>query len=49
MIDINPNKQNQQTIRETILISGTGSHSGKQVQMKLVKVLSLSLTLQLMN
>ncbi len=36
MIDINPNKQNQQTIRETILISGIGLHSGKQVEMKLV-------------
>ena len=36
MIDINPNKQNQQTIRETISISGIGLHSGKQVEMKLV-------------
>ena len=36
MIDINPNKQNQQTIREAISISGIGLHSGKQVEMKLV-------------
>ena len=36
MIDFNPNKQNQQTIRETISISGIGLHSGKQVEMKLV-------------
>ena len=36
MIDISPNNQNQQTIKETISISGIGLHSGKQVQMKLV-------------
>ena len=36
MIDINPNKQNQQTIKEAISISGIGLHSGKQVEMKLV-------------
>ena len=36
MIDINPNNQNQQTIKETISISGIGLHSGKHVQMKLV-------------
>ena len=36
MIDINPNKQNQQTIREAISISGIGLHSGRQVDMKLV-------------
>ena len=35
MININSNKQNQQTIRETISISGIGLHSGKQVEMKL--------------
>ena len=36
MIDISPNTQNQQTIKETISISGIGLHSGKQVKMKLV-------------
>jgi UDP-3-O-[3-hydroxymyristoyl] N-acetylglucosamine deacetylase len=36
MIDINLNKQNQQTIREAISISGIGLHSGKQVEMRLV-------------
>ena len=36
MIDINPNKQNQQTIKEVISISGIGLHSGKQVDMKLI-------------
>tara|TARA_Y100000768_G_C23966311_1_gene678039 strand:- start:68 stop:943 length:876 start_codon:yes stop_codon:yes gene_type:complete len=36
MIDINPNNQNQQTIKETISISGIGLHSGKEVEMKLV-------------
>ena len=36
MIDISPNKQNQQTIKKTISISGIGLHSGKQVEMKLV-------------
>ena len=36
MIDINPNKQNQQAIKEAISISGIGLHSGKQVEMKLV-------------
>ena len=36
MIDINLNKQNQQTIKEIISISGIGLHSGKQVEMKLV-------------
>ena len=36
MIDINPNKKNQQTIKEAISISGIGLHSGKQVEMKLV-------------
>ena len=36
MIDIISNKQNQQTIREAISISGIGLHSGNQVEMKLV-------------
>ena len=36
MIDIKPNNQNQQTIKETISVSGIGLHSGKQVKMKLV-------------
>ncbi len=36
MIDINPNNQNQQTIKETISISGIGLHSGNEVEMKLV-------------
>tara|TARA_Y100001970_G_scaffold294195_1_gene448299 strand:+ start:1508 stop:2383 length:876 start_codon:yes stop_codon:yes gene_type:complete len=36
MIDINPNRQNQQTIKNTISISGIGLHSGKQINMKLV-------------
>ena len=36
MIDINPNNQNQQTIKESIFFSGIGLHSGKQVEMKLV-------------
>ena len=36
MIDIISNKQNQQTIKEAISISGIGLHSGKQVEMKLV-------------
>ena len=36
MIDINPNKQYQQTIKEAISISGIGLHSGKQVEIKLV-------------
>ena len=35
MIDINPNNQNQQTIKENILLSGIGLHSGKPVKMKL--------------
>ena len=35
MIDISPNKQNQQTINKAISISGIGLHSGKQVEMKL--------------
>ena len=36
MIDINPNKQNQRTIKKTISISGIGLHSGKKVKMDLV-------------
>ena len=36
MIDINPNNQNQQTINNTINVSGIGLHSGEQVEMKLV-------------
>ena len=36
MIDINPNNQKQQTIKESISISGIGLHSGKEVEMKLV-------------
>ena len=36
MIDINPNRQNQQTITKAISVSGIGLHSGKQVEMKLV-------------
>ena len=36
MIDFSPNKQNQQTIKEVISISGIGLHSGKHVEMKLV-------------
>jgi len=36
MIDINPNNQNQQTIKDTIFVSGIGLHSGKQVEMKLL-------------
>ena len=36
MIDIIHNKQNQQTIKEVISISGIGLHSGKQVEMKLI-------------
>ena len=36
MIDINPNNQNQQTIKESIFFSGIGLHSGRQVEMKLV-------------
>ena len=36
MIDTNFNKQNQQTIKDTVFISGIGLHSGKQVDMKLV-------------
>ena len=36
MIDISPNKQNQQTIKESILISGVGLHTGKMVNMRLV-------------
>ena len=36
MIDINFNKQNQQTINKTISISGIGLHSGKKVEMELV-------------
>ena len=36
MIDINSKKQNQQTIKEAISISGIGLHSGKQVGMKLL-------------
>ncbi len=35
MIDINSNNQNQQTIKENILLSGIGLHSGKPVKMKL--------------
>ncbi len=36
MIDINPNNQNQQTIKEAISFSGIGLHSGKMVEMKLL-------------
>ena len=36
MIDINPNNQNQQTIKEAISLSGIGLHSGKMVEMKLM-------------
>jgi len=36
MIDINPNNQNQQTIKEAISLSGIGLHSGKMAEMKLV-------------
>ena len=36
MIDINPNNQNQQTIKDSITISGVGLHSGKQVEMTLL-------------
>ena len=36
MIDINPNNQKQQTIKESISISGIALHSGKEVEMKLV-------------
>ena len=36
MIDISPNNQNQQTIEESISISGIGLHSGKIVEIKLL-------------
>ena len=36
MIDINHNKQNQQTIKQTLTVSGIGLHSGKRVEMKLI-------------
>ncbi len=36
MIDINPNNQNQQTIKKSISLVGIGLHSGKKVEMKLV-------------
>ena len=36
MIDINPDNQNQQTIKDSITISGVGLHSGKQVEMTLL-------------
>ena len=36
MIDINRNRQNQQTITKAISVSGIGLHSGKHVEMKLV-------------
>lgn len=36
MIDISPNNQNQQTIEESISISGIGLHSGKLVEIKLL-------------
>ena len=36
MIDISPNNQNQQTIEESIFISGIGLHSGKLVEIKLL-------------
>ena len=35
MIDINPNNSNQQTIKNEILLTGIGLHSGKQVELKL--------------
>ena len=35
MIDINPINRNQQTINKTIVLSGIGLHSGKQVELKL--------------
>jgi UDP-3-O-[3-hydroxymyristoyl] N-acetylglucosamine deacetylase len=35
MIDINPNHNNQQTIKKIIYIKGIGLHSGKQVEIKL--------------
>ena len=35
MIDINPNNRNQQTIKNEILLTGIGLHSGKQVELKL--------------
>ena len=36
MIDINPDNQNQQTIKDSITVSGVGLHSGKHVEMKLL-------------
>ena len=36
MIDISPNKQNQQTIKESISFSGIGLHSGRHVEMQLI-------------
>jgi len=36
MIDISPNNQNQQTIEESISITGIGLHSGKSVEIKLL-------------
>ena len=36
MIDISPNNQNQQTIEESISISGIGLHSGKLVEIKIL-------------
>ena len=36
MIDVNPNNQNQQTIKKPISILGIGLHSGEKVEMKLV-------------
>ncbi len=35
MIDINPNNQSQQTIKESITVKGIGLHSGKQVDIRL--------------
>ena len=35
MIDINPNNSNQQTIKNEILLTGIGLHSGKQVELQL--------------
>ena len=35
MIDINPNNQSQQTIKESITVKGIGLHSGKQVDIQL--------------
>ncbi len=36
MIDINPENQNQKTIKKPIFISGIGLHSGNNVEMKLM-------------